>query len=219
MPDHARMLWSGEKMLTTLGIKLKEGRAFYSQFPQIKNAEYILNEAAVKAYRLNKPIGAPFVAEGDTGTIVGIVRDFNFASLHSDIEPMVISYNPYRATYLLVKVKGNQIPETIRFLEKQVTTLTPTAKFTYSFIDETLDKLYLSENRMSQVFSRFAGLIIFISLPLACWAMERWLAGFAYRIVIGWEEFALAGLSALLLALITISFQSVRTALMNPVKT
>lgn len=269
MPDHARMLWSDEKMLTTLGIQLKEGRTFYSQFPDIKNAEYILNEAAAKAYHLENPVGTAFVADGDTGTVVGIVKDFNFASLHSSIEPMVISYNPYRATYLLVKVKGNQIPNTIKFLEKQVATLTPSAKFTYSFIDETLDKLYTSENRMSQVFSRFAVLIIFISclglfglssysaklrvkevgvrkvlgasvssvvyslskdfillvliailiaLPLAAWAMDRWLAGFAYRVTIGWEEFILAGLSALLLALITISFQSVKTALMNPVK-
>lgn len=214
-------------------------------------------------------MGKAFVAEADTGTIVGFVKNFNFASLHSNVEPLVINYNPYRATYLLLKVKGNEIPGTIQFLNNQVNKLSPSAKFTYTFIDETLDKLYTSENRMSQVFNWFAALAIFISclglfglsaysaklrikeigvckvlgasvgsvtfllskdfivlvliaifisLPLAWWAMEKWLASFAYRVLIGWQEFTLAGLSALLLALITISLQSVQTALMNPVQ-
>jgi putative ABC transport system permease protein len=267
--DHARMLWSDENMLTTLGINLKEGRGFYKQFPQIKKAEFILNEAAVKAYRLKNPVGTAFVAEADTGTIVGVVKNFNFASLHSNVEPLVINYNPYRATYLLVKVKGNEIPKTIQFLNNQVNTLSPSAKFTYTFIDETLDKLYTPENRMSQVFNWFATLAIFISclglfglsaysaklrikevgvrkvlgasvssvtfllskdfivlviiaivisLPLAWWAMEQWLASFAYRVLIGWEEFTLAGSLALLLSLITISLQSVKTVMVNPVR-
>ncbi|WP_439584686.1 hypothetical protein [Dyadobacter bucti] len=98
-------------------------------------------------------MGTAFVAEADTGTIVGVVKNFNFASLHSNVEPLVINYNPYRATYLLEKVKGNEIPGTIQFLNNQVNKLSPSAKFTYTFIDETLDKLYTSENRMSQVFN------------------------------------------------------------------
>lgn len=269
VPDNARMLWADEKMLATLGIPLKEGRDFRNQFPKIENPEFILNEAAVKMYGFKNPVGEAFVADADTGTVVGVVKDFNFASLHSAVEPLVIQYNPYRANYLMVKVKGDALTETIRFLEGQVHHLSPSSKFTYSFIDENLEKLYTSENRMSQVFNGFSVLTIFISclglfglsaysaklrikevgvrkvlgasvssvtvllsrdfvilvaiaiaisLPLAWWTMEQWLNSFAYRITIGYETFLFAGLSALLLAVVTISFQAVKTALLNPVK-
>jgi len=269
LPENARMLWSDDKLLTTLGIQLKEGRAFRSQFPEIKNHEFILNEAAVKSYRLKNPVGEAFIAEGDTGTIVGVAKDFNFASLHAGVEPLVIQYNPYRINYILVKVKGGSLPATIGFLESRVHALAPSSRFTYAFLDENLNKLYVTENRMSKVFNGFAALSIFISclglfglsaysaklrvkevgvrkvlgasvgsvafllsrdflllvliaiavsLPLAWWAMERWLDAFAYRIDIGWEVPALAALAALLLAVFTISFQAVKTALLNPVK-
>jgi putative ABC transport system permease protein len=209
------------------------------------------------------------LAEGDTGKIVGVVKDFNFASLHSTVEPLVIQYNPRNANYLLVKVKGSEMSETISFLENQVKTLSPNAKFTYTFIDQQLNMLYASENRMSQVFEGFAVLsifisclglfglsaysaklrtkevgvrkvlgasvagvtfllsrdflvlvliAIFISLPLGWWAVEQWLDTFAYRIHVDFWTFAISGLSALLLAMVTISFQTVKTALLNPVK-
>nr|WP_295928197.1 ABC transporter permease [uncultured Dyadobacter sp.] len=269
VPDNSRMLWADDKILATLGIQLKEGRDFRSQFPQIKNPEFILNEAAVKVYGLKNPVGESFVADADTGTIVGVVKDFNFASLHSTVEPLVIQYNPYRANYLMVKVKGDALTQTIRFLESQVHTLSPSSKFTYAFLDQNLEKLYASENRMSQVFNGFSILTIFISclglfglsaysaklrikevgvrkvlgasvssvtmllskdfvvlvaiaiaisLPLAWWTMELWLSSFAYRIAIGYETFLISGVSALLLAVVTISFQAVKTALLNPVK-
>jgi putative ABC transport system permease protein len=150
-----------------------------------------------------------------------------------------------------------------------VSTLSPSSKFTYTFLDENLDKLYASENRMGQVFNGFAGLAILISclglfglsaysaklrtkevgvrkvlgasvssvtfllskdlitlvviavgisLPLAWWVMEKWLDSFAYRILMSWDTFVLAGLSAILLAFLTISFHAVKTALVNPVK-
>lgn len=269
LPENSRMLWSDDKLLTTLGIQLRDGRTFRSQLPQIKNHEFILNEAAVKAYRLKKPVGEAFVADGDTGTVVGVVKDFNFASLHAGVEPLVIQYNPYRTNYILLKVKGGSLPATIGFLESRVLALAPSGKFTYSFLDENLDKLYVTENRMSKVFTGFAALSIFISclglfglsaysaklrvkevgvrkvlgasvgsvafllsrdflllvliaiaisLPLAWWAMDRWLGAFTYRITIGWEVPAMAALAALLLAVVTISFQAIKTALLNPVK-
>jgi len=269
LPENSRMLWSDERLLTTLGIQLKDGRPFRHQFPKIENPEFILNEAAVKVYRLKNPIGEAFVADGDTGTVVGVVKDFNFASLHAGVEPLVIQYNPYRTNYILVKVKGGSLPATIKFLESRVLALAPAGKFTYSFLDESLDKLYMTENRMSKVFTGFAALSIFISclglfglsaysaklrvkevgvrkvlgasvssvayllsrdflmlvliaigvsLPLAWWAMDRWLGAFAYRISIGWEVPLIAALAALLLAVLTISFQAVKTALLNPVK-
>lgn len=71
---------------------------------------------------------------------------------------------------------------------------------------------------LSKDFIRLVIIAIVIATPVAWYAMDRWLEGFAYRIEIGWWMFALAGLLAIVIALLTVSFQSVKAALMNPVK-
>jgi putative ABC transport system permease protein len=262
-----RVMWADEKLVSTLQIPLKEGRDFFNQFPDIKNQEFILNEAAVKALNLKDPVGKSFVLQRDTGTIVGVVKDFNFASLHAGIEPLVIHYNPYRANYLLLKVKPNHLPGALQTLESNAKSLYPSSPFTYSFIDEKIDRLYESENKMSQVFKIFAAFAIFISClglfgisayvaqlrikevgirkvlgastshvaillskdymvlvavatliswPLAWFVMNRWLSSFAYHVSIGGWVFVISGLSAFLVALMTVSFQAIKTAVHNP---
>ncbi len=71
---------------------------------------------------------------------------------------------------------------------------------------------------MSKNFVKLVGISILIACPLAWWAMSRWLEEFAYRMTIGWWIFALAGGVALVIALITVSFQSIKAARANPVK-
>ena len=163
LPESSRALWGDEKMLSTLQIDLKEGRNFFPQFPVIKKPEFILNEAAVKSFQLKNPVGRQVVLEGDTGEVVGVVKDFNFASLHQNVEPLVIQYKPFKASYLLLKMQGAQLPQTLQAVESNVKTLSPESRFTYSFLDDNLDRLYASENRMSVVFKAFAAFAIFIS--------------------------------------------------------
>jgi len=76
---------------------------------------------------------------------------------------MVIQYNPYRANYLLLKVRPDQFRQTLQFLESDIKLLSPASVFSYTFIDEKLNRLYESENRMSTVFKVFAGFALFIS--------------------------------------------------------
>lgn len=71
---------------------------------------------------------------------------------------------------------------------------------------------------LTRDFVRLVIIAILIATPLAWYVMSRWLEDFAYRIELQWWMFALAGLLALIIALLTVSFQSVRAALMNPVK-
>jgi putative ABC transport system permease protein len=265
----ARILWADDQLLSTLNVPLKQGRTFTNQFPQIKRNEFILNEAAVKLYKLNNPIGQQFVLDRDTGEVVGIARDFNFASLHSTVEPLVIQYNPFRANYLLLKVKPEQLKQTIAYMEGRMKNIYPSSVFTYTFIDDKLNQLYASENRMSsiiQLFALFALLIsamglfglsaytirlrikevgirktlgasvpnvavllsrdfiklvliaIVIAWPIAWWATNKWLDGFAYRIPVNWVIFLLSGLFALFIGAATVSFEAVKAALLNPVK-
>ncbi|THU40579.1 FtsX-like permease family protein [Niastella caeni] len=263
-----RIMWADNRLLPTLKIALKEGRNFVNQFPDIKNKEFILNETTVKAYGLTNAIGKKFILDRDTGEIVGVIKDFNFASLHSAVEPLVIKYDPYRANYLLVKVQPHQMPKTLQFLESNIKSLSPESTFTYTFIDEKMKRLYEAENQLSRVFKVFAVFVIFISClglfglsaystqlrtreigirkvlgasvsnvtflllkdfmvlvltgivlswPFAWWAMTRWLDGFAYRIPIDGWVFTLSGVLSLTGALVTVSYQAIKAALLNPV--
>ncbi len=263
-----RHLWADENLLPTLKISLKEGRNFFTPPTPRPKPAFLLNEAAVKALQLESPIGKVIVSGADTGEVVGIVQNFNFASLHAAVDPLVIVHNPFRAQYLLFKVQGKDLPGTLAHLKTTVAKLAPGALFSYSFVDEKLDRLYESENRVSNVFKVFAAFAIFISClglfglsayaaqlrtkevgirkvlgattpgvivllskeflrlvliatllawPLAWWTMNRWLKGFAYQITISWWIFALSGLAALLVALLTVGFQSIKAALANPV--
>ncbi len=160
----SRIMWADDRLLSTLSIGLKEGRNFFNQFPNIKNNEFIINEAAVKAYKLTNAIGKQFIMDNrDTGEIVGVIRDFNFASLHSAVEPLAIKYDPFKANYLLVKVQPNQMPQTLQFLESDIKTLSPESTFTYTFLDEKMKRLYGAEDQLSRVFKAFAIFVIFIS--------------------------------------------------------
>ena len=166
-PDQAfnntRVMWSDERLLSTLQIPLLQGRNFFNQMPAVKNKEFIINESAVKTYQLKSPIGQRIILDGDTGAVVGVVKDFNFASLHSPIDPLVIKYDPYRANYLLLKIKPGRIQPVLAFMEKKIKALTPSGTFTYTFIDDKLNLLYASENQMSTIFKAFAAFAIFIS--------------------------------------------------------
>ncbi len=160
----SRIMWADEKLLATLNIGLKEGRNFFNQFPDVKKNEFIINETAVKAYGLTNAIGKKFIMDNrDTGEVVGVIKDFNFASLHSPVDPLVIKYDPYRTNYLLVKVQPGQMPQTLRFLETDLRSLSPESTFTYTFMDEKMNRLYESEDQLSRVFKAFAIFVIFIA--------------------------------------------------------
>ncbi|RYG34016.1 MAG: FtsX-like permease family protein, partial [Chitinophagaceae bacterium] len=248
---------------------LTSGRNFAAQFPEIKKNEFILNEAAVKLYKLDNAIGRQFVLDRDTGEVVGVAKDFNFASLHSSIEPLVIQYNPFRANYVLLKVKPRQLQQTVAYMEAGMKKLYPASVFTYTFIDDKLDQLYSSENRMSRVIQLFALFALFISAlglfglsaysirlrikevgirktlgasvpdvtlllsrdfikliliaiviawPVAWWATNKWLDGFAYRVSVNWLIFLMSGLFALVVGVATVSFEAIKAALLNPAK-
>ncbi len=265
----ARLMWSDERFFTTLNIPIKKGRAFFDQLPNTGNTEFIINEAAAKMLGSGDPVGKRLVIARDTASIVGVVEDFNFASLHSPIEPLVIQYNPWARDYLLVKIKKNQLAQTISYLEKSVESLGPSSTFSYSFVDESLNALYDAENRMSKVFSAFAllsiiisclglyglsayaaqirikeigirkvlgsntmdivkilsidflklvGAAILIAAPITYFAMDRWLQDFAYRIDMKWWMFGMSAGMVLLIAFFTLSYQGIKSARANPVK-
>lgn len=190
-----RTISADADFVKTLGLKLIDGRDFNS-LPSDSNA-FIVNEAAVRAYNLQDPVGRPFeytFYDNKKGKIVGVVQDFNFASVHSSIEPVVIHIYPGMYNSLCVRMNGAESAETIKKIEATWKSVTQ-APFAYQYLDVTYDALYKTEQTTTKVVSGFmtismliAGLGLFGIMTL--FAQQR-LKEIGIRKVMGASEFSL----------------------------
>ena len=248
-------------------MQLVEGKNFAGSISD--STHFILNETAVAAMRLKDPIGKRIRLWKTTGTIMGVVKDFNFESVRNKIKPAIF-YN-HQKTYgqIYIKTAGKDIPKVIAAAKEDWKQYNSDFSFKYNFLDDKFESLYENEQRTGLLFNIFAAIAVFISClglfglaaytaqvrtkeigvrkvlgasvagiiqllatdfvklvliailiatPLAWYIMNAWLQDFAYKINIGLSVFVIAGSVAILIALITISFQSIKAAVANPVK-
>lgn len=259
--------------IPTYNIKLVAGRSFSANIQSDSTEALLLNEAAAKMYGYTNPedvIGKKFTQWGRQGTVIGVVKDFNYKSLHTKVEPLALRFAPTGALrHLSMQISSGNITETIAELEQLWAQLAPQRPFLYSFLDDTLNQQYQADVQFSKIFGVFAGiailiaclglfglttytteqktkeigirkilgasvvsivtllskdyvklfiLAIIIAVP-ACWyVMNIWLDTFAYKIVIGPDIFIAAATVSIVITLTTISWQSIRSALRNPVE-
>ena len=175
--------------LDLMHIPLVEGRNFSRQFHD--SATFIINEAAARGLGLTHPLGTDLVNTTVQlqGKVIGVVRDFNFMSLHSNINPLVIEYRPQWASSLLVKIRAGNIPETIHWIKDKIAEIAPSTLFDYGFLDDHISGLYRKEDNMStilKVFSIFSVIISCLGLfGLAAYAAEIRTREIGIRKVIG----------------------------------
>ena len=152
--------------IPTFGIEFAEGRNFSLDYPT-DSTNFILNEAAIRMMHIDDPIGKRFTLWGMTGEIIGVVKDYNFKSLHKEIDPICLHItNPFLDKmfgYIYIKMEGNDIRKTINHIEKTWKNIYATLPFDYTFLEEEYAKLYVSESRMRSLFALFAALSIFLS--------------------------------------------------------
>ncbi len=254
-------------LISFFKMKLVQGVSFTGVVTD--TAHYILNETAIKEMGIKDPIGKRFKMNGINGTIIGVVKDFHYASMKQKIAPAVFWYAPQYLNRMYIKTTHGDAPKAIAAVQKQFKQYNGEYPFGYAFLDDIFNNIYQNEQREGTLFTYFAGIAIFISClgllglaaytaqvrtreigvrkvlgasvsglvgllakdfvklvfiailiatPIAWLAVYKWLQGYAYRVNIDWGVFALAGIMAILIAFITISFQSVKAALMNPVK-
>lgn len=254
----------------TYQMEIIAGRDFSADRPADVQDAFIVNEAAAAFLDWDAPVGKRIsVPGGKEGTVIGLVKDFNYASLHDTIEPMVLYLTTSFMRFVSVRVATDDMPRTLAFIEDTWSRFEPGRPLTYSFVDSEFEALYRTEQKLSHLFTWFTSLAILIAClglfglasyvaeqrtkeigvrkalgasawsimglltkdfavlialafviaaPLAYLGMQWWLEAFAYRIEIGALTFVVAGLSVLAVALVTVSYQAIRAAWLDPVK-
>jgi putative ABC transport system permease protein len=263
----------------TLKMQLVAGRDFqqsdfalmdttndYGNFQQ----PYIINESLAEkiGWAPEQAIGKT-IEKGYPGPVVGVVKDFNFSSLRDPIGPLLIFLGRDYSRSFMVRINGKDLQPTLGRLEMMWKQRIPDRPFTYHFLDEDYNKLYVGEQRSSALFTIAAtlaillaclglfglaafttvqrtkeigirrvlganissitmliaknfllmiGIAILIAIPSAWYAGNKWLQDFAFRIPVQVWVFFAAGAATILIALATVGFHSVRSALANPVK-
>ena len=263
----------------TMKMQLLAGRDFqqsdFAMMDTSNNGEnfrvpYIINESLLKkiGWTPEQAIGK-IINKGVEGPVVGVIRDFNFNSLREPISPMLIFLGRGYSRAFMARINGNDVQGTLGRLEMMWKQRLPERPFTYHFLDEDYNKLYVGEQRSSTLFTVAAtlaillaclglfglaafttvqrtkeigirrvlganitsitmliarnflimiGIAILIAIPLAWYAGNQWLQDFAFRIPLQGWVFIAASVATILIALATVGFHSVRSALMNPVK-
>ena len=152
--------------ISTMDIKLVAGRNFSKRFSTGQSDLIIVNETATKQWGWDDPIGKTIQVLDDrpiTKTIIGVVRDFHTESLHKKIAPVFFEFAPSSSRYLSIQIRPDNIPNTMRYLEKTLNQIDPMLPFDYAFLDETFNRNYKAEEKLTEIFIYFALLAIFIA--------------------------------------------------------
>ncbi len=148
--------------METLGLEILEGRSFSPDFPA-DSGNFILNEEALRVTGLKSPVGSPFSMWGREGKIIGIVKDFNFKSLHQKVEPLVLRMIPAWNAYILAKVNPANLDQALEVMADAWKKYNHDYPFEYHFLDEQYKALYQAEKRMATVFDYFTFFTLFIA--------------------------------------------------------
>ena len=263
-----------ENYISTLDIKVLQGRSFSPQFIS-DSTGIVINEAAAKFLATEDLINKKLYRIIDIQAkkvreyhIVGVVKNFNFSSLRDVVTPLALLFEKNNGN-ISARINTANTANIIAQIKKKWQEIAPNQPFDYSFMDEQFNRLYTTEQqtgRLSITFSILAiviaclglfGLVTYaaeqrtkeigirkvlganvqnilnmlskdflkmvivsliIAFPIAWWAMTKWLQDFAYRVDIGWWVFGFAALITIGIALLTISFQAIKAAVANPVK-
>jgi putative ABC transport system permease protein len=164
-----------DNFLDVLGIQLSAGRDFSKRFLTDVGTSFIANQTMAQARGWKDPLGRRISLGQFDGRVIGVAKDFHFKSLHNSVEPFAMyQFNDsfqgipadVRAAIqrvMIVQIKGSDVQQTLKFLQEKFTGYDPKHPFEYSFLDESIDTLYLSEQRLMKMTGIFSGICIFIS--------------------------------------------------------
>jgi len=204
----------------TYGMEIIAGRDFSETFPSDAENAFLINEAAARKLGWEDPLNQQLTLEvwfrGEvqkTGAIIGVLKDFQYNSLHTAIDPLLLHIfpNTYYNDYLSVRLAPDQMEGTLKEMEEAWGGFNATRPFEYTFLDDSFDALYRTEAKMSQLFSVVAILALMIGcfglFGLASYMVTRRVKEVGVRKVLGaspWNIIVL--LSSDFVKLVSISF-------------
>ena len=178
--------------IRTFEMEIVEGRDFSRGFPSDIQSAYILNETAAKGFGWESAVGKQFMVERadfTMGKVIGVMKDFHFASLHHNIRPLALVLDPEGGDHFSLKIAPKNMSGTLSFIEKKFKEFAPNAPFNYSFVDDEIAELYMEEERLGKLISSFSVLAILIAclglLGLASFAINRRTKEIGIRKVLG----------------------------------
>lgn len=192
----------------TLGAEIIDGRSFDPALETDYMEAYVINEAAAAFFNYDTPVGTELEGMAFTGSqwstknarVVGVVKDFHFASLHNEIRPTVFSLSSNATTglnYMSVRIAPEGVRETIAFIDKSWNSFAAEVPFDYAFLDEAIDEHYQAEDQFLKVFASFSFLSIMIGclglFGLTAFMMKRKTKEIGIRKVIGANTSGLVG--------------------------
>ena len=157
--------------INTLGLKIIKGRNFSENFPTDLSRAFIINEEAAREMGLKDPVGTQLKAGDKDGFIIGVIKDANFKSLKEPIRPMIFHLtnnftddvmNLFGVIY--ISIKPEEVSKTIKAIKSTWEKFNPEYPFEYSFLDETYNNLYKSEERLADIFGVFTSLALFVTI-------------------------------------------------------
>jgi ABC-type antimicrobial peptide transport system permease subunit len=147
----------------TFGIEIVEGRSYSKEFSTDATEAIMVNEEAVKAMGMESPVGKRLSLGDNNMKIIGVVKNYHFRSLRQEIDPLILIYNPGPCGVLFARLRSENIPKTIGYMENIWKEFAPGHPFNYRFLDEAIDDLYRSEQRIGIILRYFSILAVFIS--------------------------------------------------------
>lgn len=258
--------------ISTVKIDLVAGKNFTNRISDTSNYQYILNESAVKelGWNIDEAIGKQFaINPSRKGYIVGVAKDFNYASLHRRVEPLALYSGRDVYSHILVKLNKGNLPDIISGIKNKLNEFAPNLPFDYKFLDDEFDEKYKSETITAGVVNSFSILAILISCLglfglvsfvtnekrreigirkvlgasmknllsvltsnffkvilmgfvigsiVAYYLITNWLNDFPYKIELDFSYFILTAIALLFITIMTASYQTIKTALTNPIK-
>jgi putative ABC transport system permease protein len=262
-----------ETFIPAMGMEMKSGRNFSLDFAD--SLSMIVNEEMGRFLKWEEPVGrkisfqtGPNPTDLTAYTVIGVVKDFHFATIRHKLEPLFILYNKDNGA-MAIKAKAEGMKETIAFIEETWKKVMPGSTFDYAFLDDQFANLYRNEQAFATMFTHFTVLAIVIAAMglfalaaytteqrrqeigirkvmgasngsiliklttefvllvmvafvlatvIAWFVMNQWLQDFQYSIKIGPGIFLVAGGASILIAVLTISYQSLKAMMANPVE-
>lgn len=157
----------------TMKATMVDGRSFSKEFPTDATTGYILNESAVKFFNMEQPVGKDLYGWTFTGSkwnerfgkVIGVVKDFHYASLHDKVQPIVFyegSELTEPLTWLEVRVKSDNLQQTIEGLKGVWDNVAKDKPFEFEFMDQAIAQHYLAEGRFLKIFTTFSAVSIML---------------------------------------------------------